>query len=590
MKRFNKFLALFLVVVMAMGLLPATATAAEANSKVVFEEDFEDYTSIVSGEEESPNQDRFVFDQYWQSGTGELAEGVGHDSTKSALLTSTTYKVSGPDWTSAQYGFGRFVIQVDTSKFEAKATYKISAWFKTSSTGLAKFTVQASGQSSQMNATNQSAYPLSSADGWVQKELQFVMPAGVTTKELRVVVGGDYPIATNDAKIWIDDVRIEKVKDAPDPYIAVEDSFETWTEIAAPHSAWYPNGSAKVEVSTEKAYDGTKSIKFSTPNQDEHHRAKLNYIVPKEVIDTMEDGAKYTLTAYFYSDGAKFKGNWEIKNKPYPWPTSDVTLTDGEWVKAEYTFTLNKNEMTSSDLTLVLGMAWGSAATSDGVMYIDSVSLVKVVDYDYSDLESELATGDARLMADVDAAGSDLVLKSGKTLNLFGNTLIVDSLSAMPGAKVIDTVGGGKLVVIDDNLTLQADNGYMPVKTEDGYIFVTVKDQHKPLVVEPNKLTYSTRPALEKVTSSTYLGNGAKDNGLSIIIRLTWTNTSNGTTTTMDVNCLDELVGEVYSGDNSFELIVTGVGSVENLQVATVICSDTGVVFVGEALPYNAQQ
>ena len=378
---------------------------------------------------------------------------------------------------------------------------------------------------------------------------------------------------------------------AADSDVALFESFEDWTDITAPHTVWKANGNPSVTVSDEKALDGSKSIKFSTPNQDEHHRAKLNYVVPAAVIDKMEDGAEYTFTAYYYSDGAQYKGNWEFKNVASGWASGDFALTDGQWTKLEHTFTLNKSALPNGRLTLVMGMAWNSAEKSVCDMYIDSVSLVKK--YDYSSVLKELNAKDSIAMAgDVDGTGNDLVLKAGKTLDLAGYTLTVDSLSAMPGAKVIDSVGTGKIVVANDNLTLQADNGMIPIKTNAGYVLSNVKLTNNELEDDglDDIMVYETRPSLGAANNAAYLVDGAADNGLSIIIRLTWTNESNGTTTIMDVPCSDEVIKDIYAAGSSqaIRLLVKGVDSVENLKVATVVTSTTGVTCVSDFCDYVA--
>ena len=587
MKRFNKFLALFLVVVMTVGMLPAGVSAAEANSKVIFEEGFENYSTLEFTNSMSIPVDKVYLEQYY---TGNYPNGEGiweivndaNTGSKSVKLKAYEHSYTRPlpAWVGSEYAIGALALRVNTDKFEPGATYKVSAMFKADKAGSnAYFHVY--GDTSIVAETRIAEV----GTDWIQQGIEFVVPEGVAASSILFRVGSRTYTAA-DAYLMIDDICIEKIKDAPDPNVMLDESFESWTDIVSPHNVWYANGNTSVTVSSDKAHDGTKSIKFSPPDQTQQHRAKLNYVVPDAVIDKMEDGAEYTFTAYYYSDGAKYNGNYEFKNKASGYPNGDVALTDGEWVKAELTFTLNKSELPSGKLVIVMGMGWHSKENSVGDLYIDSVSLVKK--YDYNTMLEDLAAEDSVALAgNVEATGNDLVLKSGKTLDLAGYTLTVDSLSALKGANIVDTVGGGKLIVDKEDLLLQKTNSYLPVKVDGGYTFVSIKTQHEQLDdgVE-NTLKYKSKPSF----GSSYLADGAADNGLSIILRLTWTNASNGTTTTMDVPCSEEIIKQVYAADsdNAFILTVKGVDNVENLKVATVVCSDTGVAVVGEALAYTA--
>jgi len=400
--------------------------------------------------------------------------------------------------------------------------------------------------------------------------------------------------------------------------VILDESFESWADAntvitndysvrsgnkqttswngANPAEGWSINvneGQVLVQPVLSGAQDGNVSIKL-TPNQDfsvsTKNRAKLRYVMPAEVYAAMEDGAEYTLTVYFKGEN-ETTANIEFKtyDEAYPnWPNPNVTI-GSDWTKYEYKFVLDKAknaEKNFATLELFAGIKWHADNTTIGNLYIDNVSIVKVANYDYTTIESELAEGNATLQTDVDGTGNDLVLKSGKTLDLAGYTLTVDSLTALKGANIVDTVGGGLLVVDKEDLLLQKTNSYLPVKVDGGYAFVSVLNQHEETNDEvANTLVYSSRPSL----GADYLADGAADNGLSVIFRLTWTNASNGTTTTMDVPCSEETIKQVYTqSGNAFELIVTGVDAVENLKVATVVCSDTGVAVVGEALAYTA--
>ena len=271
--------------------------------------------------------------------------------------------------------------------------------------------------------------------------------------------------------------------------------------------------------------------------------------------------------------------------------TTTVQTVGTEWTVVEYTFTTPADISSLGTVRFRIGYTGFYTNDANAYLMVDDFCVSKVPAYNYETMETELAAGEAKLLANVDGAGKDLILKSGKTLDLNGKTLTVDSLSALGGAKVKDTVGGGKVVVADGNLALQADNGYLPIKIDGGYAFSNVeKFNHEFRDAATGTLMYAARPSLGAADNTAYLSDGAANNGLSIMIRLTWTNSS-GTTTTMDVPCSEDDIKTVYAADSTdaFVLTVTGVDGVNNLEVATVVCSDTGVVVVGDALSYSAQ-
>ncbi|MBE6986697.1 MAG: hypothetical protein E7433_04645 [Ruminococcaceae bacterium] len=237
--------------------------------------------------------------------------------------------------------------------------------------------------------------------------------------------------------------------------------------------------------------------------------------------------------------------------------------------------------------------AHSQSGKDDAAAYcsIQEITFTGALAMTYADLMADLSDdNNAVLFAPVDGAGKDLVLKKGQTIDLAGNNLTIGCLSALKGAKVIDSVGGGKLIVEKSNLLLQKDNGYLPIEVDGGYVFSKVKLTNHMLVDDnkDNTLGYAVRPSLGVANNAAYLMDGAADNGLSIILRLSWTN-SNGTTTTMDVPCSEEKIKEVYAQGSKLAFVLTAAGAdkVSNLKVATVVCSNTGVVVESEALDYT---
>ena len=120
------------------------------------------------------------------------------------------------------------------------------------------------------------------------------------------------------------------------------------------------------------------------------------------------------------------------------------------------------------------------------------------------------------------------------------------------------------------------------------YTFDTYCGNHMLVDDKDNTLVYVARPSLGVANNATYLRNGASDNGLTIIFRLSWTN-SNGATVSMDVQCSDEDIRDIYAQGSTlaFWLTATGADRVDGLTVATIVRSNTGVVVKSEALNYT---
>lgn len=392
---------------------------------------------------------------------------------------------------------------------------------------------------------------------------------------------------------------------AANPNVLFEEDFEDYTTLGTTGSnyetmiyePYYGTGTGAITTEPSEVHGGSKAVKL-TPNDQKNNNWPANNtaiyangrLLMKFTKDQFEKDQVYKVTAWVKSTTSSHV-QINLQGTPYtamnPVYNTDV---DNEWTQVELEFTMgDPAALTSNDIAFRIGASYGTNDPNACLM-IDDIKVFKVVPYGYQSVVDELAAGNAVLQTDINGTGNDLVLKTGKTLDLAGYTLTVDSLSAMPGAKVIDSVGGGKIVVANDNLTLQGDNGMMPIKTNEGYVLSNVKLTNNEVEDDglDDIMVYETRPSLGAANNAAYLADGAADNGLSIIIRLTWTNASNGTTTTMDVPCSEELIKDIYGGTGAFRLLVKGVDGVENLKVATVITSTTGVTCVSVAQDYTA--
>ena len=379
----------------------------EADPNEILAEDFEELTELgVSGVAGA------VFNEnYWGADAYEFSSDAKSGSKSIKLMAEKM--TNKPSWTQNEYGIGRLTLLLDISKFEVGATYKVAGWFKASE-GCPQLDIdaQAYGQTGQLNVGN----PVTNAGtDWYKYEVEFVMPEGITATQMVFRFGVSYPVADTTPYALVDDISIVKTKDAPKPEGGeggnegdeggetdsadiLNESFESWigadtviTDIyskgnevtlngAVAGSEWSvyaPNGEVVVKPVKDKAKDGSISVVLHPKDTTQQNRASLTYTMTAEDYAKMEDGATYKVTVYMYSDGAKYQGRWEIKDKDSDWFNENFDLTNGEWIEKVYIFTLDKSVRTKP-LELAIGMAWHGATASTGDLYIDSVSITKV--------------------------------------------------------------------------------------------------------------------------------------------------------------------------------------------------------------------
>ena len=347
----------------------------EVDPDVIFEEDFEDYTNMATTS--SVPFETVVNEPYWGSGAAQIVTSDAHAGDKSVKLTATQMTTK-PSWTQNEYGIGRLAFKVDVSKFEVGATYKASAWFKADKAGSR---VNINVQANPYTILNQDQSWTDVGTEWVLKEVEFVLPAEIQNYMV-FRFGVSFPTADATPCILVDGIKIVKTQDAPDPDEAnkiLSESFEDCTN-ALPNSKWgtyIPNGEVTIAPSTERAQDGNVSIKLTPKNTTQQNRGYITYKMTAADYAAMEDGATYEVSVYMYSDGAGYQGRWEVKDKDSGWFNENIALTNGQWVKKTYTFTLDKTVRTKP-FELVIGMAWHDAAQSTGNLYIDNVCVKKI--------------------------------------------------------------------------------------------------------------------------------------------------------------------------------------------------------------------
>ncbi len=197
------------------------------------------------------------------------------------------------------------------------------------------------------------------------------------------------------------------------------------------------------------------------------------------------------------------------------------------------------------------------------------------------------------VMLMTDATESIVMITKGVTLDLNGNTLTADYFVAFNGNHVVDnsTDKAGLLVIDKNNISLAVNNAQMPVWTTDGYKFATMNmTQYKE---DANRMpedgfAIKFKPSFSKKFNDTYFADGAIDNGIKIVVRLTWYDEVNKIQASQDFVYNEDFVKEVYSENGAFSLIVSGISDMTNVNVSLYVISDIGVEAVASNIyTYN---
>ena len=344
----------------------------------VFQTGFEDITELgTSAPAGTP-----LHEQYWGGGVCQILANDANTGDSSVKLTPSEHSNTAT-WITSNYAIGRVAVRIAVDEFEVGATYKASAWFKADKAGSkANINVQAN----PYTVLNIDQSWLDVGTEWVLKEVEFVMPEGVQGNMLFRFGASNYTAA--DAYMLVDDIKVVKIQDAPQPDDGSEEdysdallfeSFEDCTN-ALPNSKWgtyIPNGEVTIAPSTERAQNGNVSIKLTPKDTTKQNRGSITYKMTAADYAMMVDGATYEVSVYMYSDGAGYQGRWEVKDKDSGWFNENIALTNGQWVKRTYTFTLDK-ALRTNPFELVIGMAWHDAEQSTGNLYIDNVCIKRI--------------------------------------------------------------------------------------------------------------------------------------------------------------------------------------------------------------------
>ncbi len=265
-------------------------------------------------------------------------------------------------------------------------------------------------------------------------------------------------------------------------------------------------------------------------------------------------------------------------------PTKVVLVIDGEKI-AENTVTMNANND--------LAGTWYNWADFFKT-YVAQIGETK-----YETLDEALnnaKSGDVvEVITDIDNAGT-LMIRPGVTLNIGAHTVKADYVVGLKGSMITgipqskdSTVPYAKLIVAQDSVVMPEgcyNNGtydVLPVYNPAGYYefsYFRVRVISDGVELTEESLYFQFVVDASGVAKADLLANGASDNGISIVVRLTWT-TATGTAY-QDFVFADEHIEAVFAPNSTanFYIRITGYQALgitgENLVVSGVVISETG--------------
>ena len=201
-----------------------------------------------------------------------------------------------------------------------------------------------------------------------------------------------------------------------------------------------------------------------------------------------------------------------------------------------------------------------------------------------------------KLVADVKETNITLST-SGVVLDLCGNKLTVNTLYAVKGTSIVDTCNGkGRLVVNSSATLLDTQNSYggknyvaMHLTESDNektYAFMPMLLQTKSSGITDSALSVKVRPVVDMgeasqttETTNGLFDDGVSDNGLSFIVRVTWTY-ENGNLGKQEFAFADALIAQAYGQDKAMTLALSGIPANTALSVDLVVSSALGAELV----------
>ena len=211
----------------------------------------------------------------------------------------------------------------------------------------------------------------------------------------------------------------------------------------------------------------------------------------------------------------------------------------------------------------------------------------------YSTIEAALAEaqkGETVILL-ADHEEKDILIVSGKTLDLNGHKLTAENVSApFANANIIDSTDGKGIVMIEkDSLAIMQGNASLPVwVAEGGYRFVNVKLKSQASLTEEGNGYFRFYIAGNDANCALQqaMADGGADNHISVRVTLSWVD-QQGKQGSKEYVYSDALLAE-YAEDwlgNEFRLTLTGMERVTELTLTAKMVSEVsdGVAVSGNS-------
>jgi len=345
------------------------------------------------------------------------------------------------------------------------------------------------------------------------------------------------------------------------------------------------NSKLTVNASTEgHAFDGNGTGKVILVNN-----AKANITYIKKMAIELDATSKLTVTKLLTDNTVKIDAA-AVAAAEFGY-TAKVIVGDASAITAE-------------QITLVNGLGVNVTIDDTGVTLTRKSTVAANGNDDYATVQEAIYAAAAnstdktvKLLCDV-TENTTIIVNKNVTLDLNGFDLTAPYVVAFAGSHVKDgNTEKGLLKVPQGNIMLQANNAQMPVWNEtNGYYFTGMKLSYDEMTA-PEGLVFksSFKPSFGKPGADALSfakqyfvdDEAASDNGLQIIIRLSWTGSS-GNKISQDFLYTDALVKDVYAASNKvFTLGITSLPTENEVSVKVVVASDTGAEFVSNGWTYN---